>query len=105
MHGGVSRQVHGLFQRHFSTDCDLVTLSINFRYPSFSFKYLQRKQVALVPIFGNALSGKRDIVVLLFLHLLSKSDYSSRSLLCDRACCYTIMNQLGHHLLCASGRY
>jgi hypothetical protein len=40
-----------------------------------------------------------------FFHLLSTSRYRSRSNHSGHACCYTIMNHLDYHLLCASSRY
>jgi hypothetical protein len=40
-----------------------------------------------------------------FFHLLSTSQYSSRSNHSGHSCCCTNMNHLQHHLLCASDRY
>jgi hypothetical protein len=45
------------------------------------------------------------VIMCSFLHLLSTSQYNSRSNRSGPACCYTIMNHLENHLLCAASRY
>ena len=40
-----------------------------------------------------------------FFHLISTSQYNSRWNHSGHACCYTNLNHLEHHLLCASSRY
>ena len=41
----------------------------------------------------------------IFFHLVSTSQYNSRSNHSGHACCYTNLNHLENHLLCASSRY
>jgi hypothetical protein len=64
---------------------------------------LQRKHLAFVSVSGRGYPGK--VIMWQFFHLLSTSQYSSRSHHSGHACCYTIMNHLERHLLCASNRY
>jgi hypothetical protein len=45
------------------------------------------------------------VIMWWFLHLFSTSQYNSRSNHSGHACCYTNLNNLEHHLLCASSRY
>ena len=45
------------------------------------------------------------VVMWQFIHLRSTSQYNSRSNHSGNACCYTNLNHLEHHLLCASSRY
>jgi len=54
-------------------------------------------------VFGKRLARKSDNVVVF--PFVSTSQYNSRSNHSGHACCYTNLNYLEHHLLCASSRY
>jgi hypothetical protein len=45
------------------------------------------------------------VIMWWFFHLLSTSQYNSRSNHSGHACCYTNLNHLEHHLLCAGLYY